>query len=280
MSSFSRFKELNQTRTNAEKRRNTTFVFTAYNSIDLTLFKSPLFTTIRASVVNLQEKDQAYIYTEKENPLDIGLICGAKGLYWIITEEIIQIKDVNWHKYLAFLCNIELENTRGYWLGPEKHFVNVTLREKTVLQSLQHPVLILPGTPYNIDDKILVGNRGWVVQEMDNISTPGITYYSLRQTTMSKDILENEQTYEEPREEKPQFIMRPTKKGNVYNIAPNTPIILSTEDGYFKYSNKMIEILTHTEDTVSFCLPYGVSEVEIQIKVEGEIITRTYKQVV
>lgn len=279
MSSFSRFKELNQTRINAEKRRNTTFVFTAYNSIDLTLFKS-LDTTVRASVVNQQEKDQAYIYTEINHPLDIGSIWGAKGLYWIITEEIVQIKDVNWHKYLAFLCNIDIADTKGYWIGPEKHFINVTLREKVVLQSLQHPVLIIAGSPYNIDDKILVGNRGWVIQEMDNVSSPGVTYYSLRQTTMSKDVLEQNKDYEEPREVEPQFIATPTVESGVFKIGPNVPITLSTENGYFKYSNKMINIITHTENIVSFSLPYGVSEVEIEIQLDDEIITRVYKQVV
>lgn len=278
MSSYSRFKELNQLRQKAEQRRNTTFVFTAENSIDLTLFHSS-DTKVRASVVNQQEKDQAYIYTELNEPLQIGSIWGAKGLNWLIAEEIVIIKDVNWHKYLAFLCNVELDDLWGYFLGPEKNFVNVTLREKTVLQSLQHPVLMVPGQPFNINDKLVIKNRGWLIQEMDNISTAGITYYSLRETTISKPTIAAQEVVEEPYNVTPSVKTFPEIHHNFVEIGPNVPLTIKTIDGYFNSTNRNIKIIHHTATEVTFSIPFGVSETTISYKENNEIKTKKVKVV-
>ena len=45
---------------------------------------------------------------------------------------------------------------------------------------------------YLINDKIMIKNRAWQIQEEDNLSTPGISYFSLIGTTMSKEIINAE----------------------------------------------------------------------------------------
>ena len=82
MNSFSRFRDKNQKRTVANQDVNKQFVFNAYNTIVLTEVNdtSAVANTVTASVVNLQEKDLAYIYTEFSNPLDLGSVWSAKNL--------------------------------------------------------------------------------------------------------------------------------------------------------------------------------------------------------
>jgi hypothetical protein len=107
MTSFSRFQERNKKRTVAQNKLNTNYIFKGYPSISI---KGSVDQEITAAVVNKQEKDYAYIFTQLQDSLPIGSIWTAKDLHLLITEEITIIKDVNWHKYHALLCNVQIDN--------------------------------------------------------------------------------------------------------------------------------------------------------------------------
>ena len=77
----------------------------------------------------------------------------------MITEEITIIKDVNWHKYLSYLCNIQVEDVWGYFIGPEKRYVNIANEKDASLESLQKPVLVLPEGILGFKDKIVIKDR-------------------------------------------------------------------------------------------------------------------------
>ena len=72
MSSFSRFKDINQKRGMINQETNTQFIVKGYPSILIT--NATTNDEIAASVVNRQEKDMAYIYTHKDNPIDVGSV--------------------------------------------------------------------------------------------------------------------------------------------------------------------------------------------------------------
>ena len=60
-------------------------------------------------------------------------------------------------------------------------------------------------------------------------------------------------------------------------IAPNSKITVTTEDGYFKISNKAAKILKYTSTEIVFQPPFGVEEVTIQYKQNGQVLERIYK---
>ena len=157
MSSFSRFQDINQKRGIANKETNTSFILKGYPSIFIQNAVTGEKTA--ASVVSRQEKDLAYIYTHINNPIAVGSVWGAKGLKWLISEEIVIIKDVNWHKYVAFLCNVQVNNVWGYFISPEKKYIGVELNEKVLLNSKQQPVLVLGQDLLNIGDKFAIKDR-------------------------------------------------------------------------------------------------------------------------
>ena len=105
MNNFKRFLEKNKIRANAINKGNSSFIINGYNS---TIIKNNDNIEFSAAIVNQQEKKSAYIYTNKEDVLDIGSAWEAKGLHFLIAEEITIIKDVNWHKYIAHICNVEI----------------------------------------------------------------------------------------------------------------------------------------------------------------------------
>ena len=283
MTSFSRFQERNKKRTVAQNKLNTSFIFKGYPSIEI---QGSADQKIQASVVNKQEKDYAYVFTQRQDELEIGSVWTAKNLHLLITEEITIIKDVDWHKYHALLCNVQIDNHWGYFKGPEKSFLDVVLEKEVIWESPQKPVLVLPENILNFRDKIVIKGRAWLIQEYDAISTPGLVYYSLKPTTISKEVAaENtgKDTYIEKHEEPTiNVVENPISllsEANVLHISPNVPITLSTEDGYFKTTNKNLKIQKRTASIVVFSIPFGISEVAVEVKEKGDIVTKTYRVV-
>ena len=283
MTSFSRFQERNKKRTVAQNKLNTSFIFKGYPSIEI---QGSADQKIQASVVNKQEKDYAYVFTQTQDELEIGSVWAAKNLHLLITEEITIIKDVNWHKYHALLCNVQIDNHWGYFKGPEKSFLDVVLEKEVVWESPQKPVLVLPENVLNFRDKIVIKGRAWLIQEYDAISTPGLVYYSLKPTTISKEVAaENadKEIYVEKHEEPiVNVVENPISllsEASVFHISPNVPITLSTEDGYFKTTNKNLKIQKRTASIVVFSIPFGISEVAVEVKEKGDIVTKTYRVV-
>ena len=283
MTSFSRFQERNKKRTVAQNKLNTSFIFKGYPSIEI---QGSADQKIQASIANKQEKDYAYVFTQRQDELEIGSVWTAKNLHLLITEEITIIKDVNWHKYHALLCNVQIDNHWGYFKGPEKSFLDVVLEKEVIWESPQKPVLVLPENVLNFRDKIVIKGRAWLIQEYDAISTPGLVYYSLKPTTISKEVAaENTgkdiyvEKHEEPTinvVENPISLLSET---SVFHISPNIPITLSTEDGYFKTTNKNLKIQKRTASIVVFSIPFGISEVAVEVKEKGDIVTKTYRVV-
>ena len=283
MTSFSRFQERNKKRTVAQNKLNTSFIFKGYPSIEI---QGSADQKIQASVVNKQEKDYAYVFTQTQDELEIGSVWAAKNLHLLITEEITIIKDVDWHKYHALLCNVQIDNHWGYFKGPEKSFLDVVLEKEVIWESPQKPVLVLPENVLNFRDKIVIKGRAWLIQEYDAISTPGLVYYSLKPTTISKEVAaENTgkdiyvEKHEEPIINVVENPISLLSEDSVFHISPNVSITLSTEDGYFKTTNKNLKIQKRTASMVVFSIPFGISEVAVEVKEKGDIVTKTYRVV-
>ena len=283
MTSFSRFQERNKKRTVAQNKLNTSFIFKSYPSIEI---QGSADQKIQASIANKQEKDYAYVFTQRQDELEIGSVWTAKNLHLLITEEITIIKDVNWHKYHALLCNVQIDNHWGYFKGPEKSFLDVVLEKEVIWESPQKPVLVLPENILNFRDKIVIKGRAWLIQEYDAISTPGLVYYSLKPTTISKEVAaENTgkdiyvEKHEEPTINVVENPISLLSEDSIFNISPNVPITLSTEDGYFKTTNKNLKIQKRTASIVVFSIPFGISEVAVEVKEKGDIVTKTYRVV-
>lgn len=271
MTSFSRFQERNKKRVVAQQEFNTSFIFKGYPSIKITNGEN----SCQASVVNKQEKDYAYVYTQLQDSLAIGSVWDAKNLHLLITEEITIIKDVNWHKYHALLCNTKIGDYWGFFLGPEKSYINVKLENKVLIESQQKPILVLPENVLSFEDKIMIGGRAWLVQEYDAISTPGLVYYSLRPTTMSKNANQIEKAVKENISINEEVINTSTYA----YISANQDIELNTEGGFFNTSNSNIKIKQRTSSKIIFSIPFGIEEVTIQTKKKGDIVEKTYRVV-
>jgi hypothetical protein len=64
-----------------------------------------------------------------------------------------------------------------------------------------------------------------------------------------------------------------------FKVSANVPIILETEEGYFKSSNKNIQIQRRTINQVIFSIPFGIKEVVVEVQEKGDIVEKTYRVV-
>lgn len=282
MTNFERFRSRNQKRIEANQSLNANFIFKGYPSIQIT--KDDV--SVQAAVVNQQEKDKAYVYTNLKDILNVGEVWHAKTLPILISEEIVIIKNVDWRKYIGLICNIEVDGNWGYFKGPEKSYIGITLEQDAAWNSNQKPVLVLPEHVLGFEDKIVIKGRPWLVQEYDAISTPGLIYYSLTSTTVSKEIAEENQgkdVYIERKDEdlKIHIDENPisTLTGDSIRVAANIDITLPTENGYFKTSNTNIKIKKRSVNEIIFSIPFGINEVIIKTKQEGDEVVQTYRVV-
>ena len=273
---FERFKQRNQMLNGSNKDYNKSFVLKGYAS---TTMISDADETVEhlAYVYNKQEKDEGYIYTLYDEPLEIGSCWNVKGLHFLIDEEIIIIKDVAFRKYHALLCNIESAGT--WWYFKKDDYIDVSLRDNAFIKSLAKPLLVTPGTPFGYGDKVKILNKVWLIQEYDNYSHPGITYYSITASTISKELLETEEPYELPIIEPAENIeMQEDPEESEHIIIPNQVYTLSTEDGYFRTSSNLLKVVSRTSSSVQFTIPFGVSEVTVSVKQGGEIVDIVYRE--
>lgn len=149
------------------------------------------------------------------------------------------------------------------------------LHQNTVLTSKQKPILVAAGQPLNFEDKIMIGGRAWMVDEFDSISTPGITYYSLLATTMSKTEEEKDDIYVEKKEEKT-LQLNPGDDAATEYVTKGQLVELTTEEGFFKTSLVRLSVKKHSATSVSFEVPYGISSFDVQIKQKGMIVIQHY----
>ena len=149
--------------------------------------------------------------------------------------------------------------------GPRTTYVNTQLRQSLYEVSLAKPVLITGNDEYQIAEVLSIGDRNWRIIEKDNYSAQGLVYYYLELYAAQKDA------------EKVEEVMIPDPIPDLNEWRPGETVVLSTEDGYFESDYDLNPSITPT--TVTFVVPYDVSEINVVYKTEGEIVSKTYKVV-
>lgn len=272
MSNFDYFRKRNARKKAYAKEVNTRFVFNGLPSVEITLENND---TMMACVVNKQEKDVAYIYTHQDEPLAVGTVLVAKGLHFLIVEQIIIMQDVEFNKYLALLCNTQFDEWDwGYFKGPEKGYINLSMKEDLAAISQQKPILVARQGRFNIGDKIKVNGRPWLIIESDTISSPTIGYYSLKATTMSKEELQGDDTILDDGAE----ILTAAVLDDRISVTTFQEVELPTEGGFYQSTCKLIQLKV-TSDKINFKVPVGIKNFTVKIKQDGIIIERNFKVV-
>ena len=106
-----------------------------------------------------------------------------------------------------------------------------------------------------------------MVQEKDNFDTTGITYYSLRTSTLSKA--------EEPDVD---FEVETTQlRNNSMKLISGEKASFTTEQGYFSTNCSRVEVINRTKTQIDVIIPFGIKELEVVTVSKGHRITTKYE---
>ena len=266
---YNQFRRKNAANNKADETVNVRFIFEGNSATNIIVNGEK----IKAAIVLSQDKDMAYVYTEKRKPLALGYCFENKGLHYLIIKKEVIIRDVLYNKYQALLANVELEeNVWGYFKSPETSYINTKVEGSAVEVSLQHPILVASAGLFEIGDKFLVKNRPWEVIETDTISSDAITYYSLRATTVAKEsaVSEGSAAAEMPEE---------AQIDESIQVAPLQTIQLTTEDGVFYATTQELVNVKKKLTSVNFTVPFGIEEFSVVVLQNGNEKTINYKVV-
>lgn len=140
----------------------------------------------------------------------------------------------------------------------------------------------MPANVLEFKEKIIIKGRPWLIQEYDNLSTPGIVYYSLAPTTVGKDTVaaaEKNEVYAEAVTDELALDTNTNDKelSSKGILHSNTEYSFATEEGYFTYNPDNIQIKKHTDNEVVIVVPFGAEEITISTKEKGNIISERFK---
>ena len=147
------------------------------------------------------------------------------------------------------------------------------MKEDLAAISQQKPILVARQGRFNINDKVKVNGRPWLIIESDTISSPEIGYYSLKATTMSKDELQENDTVLEGDES----ILAATLDDRI-SVTTFQEVELPTEGGFYQSTCKLIQLKV-TSDKINFKVPVGIKNFTVKIKQDGIIVERNFKVV-
>jgi hypothetical protein len=106
-----------------------------------------------------------------------------------------------------------------------------------------------------------------MVQEKDNFDTTGITYYSLRASTLSK-----------AEEENVDFeIETIQRRNNSMKLISGEKASFTTEQGYFSTNCSRVEVVNRTKTQIDVIIPFGIKELEVVTISKGHRITTKYE---
>ena len=147
------------------------------------------------------------------------------------------------------------------------------MKEDLAAISQQKPILVARQGRFNINDKVKVNGRPWLIIESDTISSPEIGYYSLKATTMSKDELQEDDTVLKGDES----ILAATLDDRI-SVTTFQEVELPTEGGFYQSTCKLIQLKV-TSDKINFKVPVGIKNFTVKIKQDGIIVERNFKVV-
>ena len=147
------------------------------------------------------------------------------------------------------------------------------MKEDLAAISQQKPILVARQGRFNINDKVKVNGRPWLIIESDTISSPEIGYYSLKATTMSKDELQEDDTILEGDNN----ILAATLDDCI-SVTTFQEVELPTEGGFYQSTCKLIQLKV-TSDKINFKVPVGIKNFTVKIKQNGIIVERNFKVV-
>ena len=241
--------------------------------------------TIKAALVFRHQEgpDEVLVYSFKKDRLQKSdYFVYDETNYLVYEENKLTDDEINYKKQKAVECNVTFNYKghcyKGYFVSSVRRKSDPDFEGRQLLMPDEVPLLILPtNEEITINSFFNIEGKPWNVIEYDNITNKGITYYYLERD-FNRIIPEEGETIVELTYEDESVSITPQTESNEVELAlhPMLEYTFTTENGYFSATPK-VEVITREKDKIIFRVPFGIAQVVIEIKKDGDIIEATYQ---
>jgi hypothetical protein len=286
---FSNFRARTLAEKNTDNKINAEFIDTHASSTYIEHLR--VDETIKAVVTRDQKEgvDETilftHIYPTSEENIAIGDYITHDGITYLVFMEYIlptKLKTV-YKKFRIIECNVQIKvdniSQRAAYIGSLKKFVSMT-EESAGYISLgveqYKPVLITKNnTNLVVGVRFLLGTEAFEIIALDRISNAGIMYVSVNAVPFNAttDNLSTGTaiTPADAVETSTSLVDDELKEG--------AEVTISTFNGYVVF-NPLVNVVSRTLTSVTFKVPFGITELKVDRKNSSNVVVSTTYQVV
>ena len=248
-------------RINAVKKQclnNKTSYFVEHGESTTTIFNERLE---EEQIVNIvmndhDGPDSAFIFGLTSTDIRVGdYLTWKETAHYLVYEKVQVIKEVDYNKFKAFECNVQINDTfYGYLIGSRQTAKDIAMSNEAskLLFTLVCPI----SCGLEIDESIKINDQVWDIVEADTVSDPFIGYYYIERGTNTK---------------KSSIGMPKDKAGIVYS---GTALRIPTSSGYY-HTETSIELIERSYDYITIKVPK--TDFSITVKdVDGNEVVKNY----
>lgn len=208
---------------------------------------------------------------------------------YLVYEDVkLTDKDTAYKKQRAVECNVAFtyKNTDyyGYFTSSLRRTNDPDFQGRQGIVPDENPLLILPtNTSIDINSVFSIEGKPWKVVEYDHITNKGISYIYLERYFATNASAEEEEVIEVEYIDEKEVVQQSEPEGEPsaaeeLSLRPMVEYTFTTESGYFA-STPRVDLLSRSVSEVKFRVPYGISEVSISTRKDGNIVEKNYKVV-
>lgn len=238
-------------------------------------------TAIPVAFINKDKEsgNEAIMYTYEKDKVQIADYITALERVYLVYNEIKNVKREQYIRAFRLAeCNVSFDfkgtTIKAVFKGPgrSKYSEEEELLQNFGVTSTAEAYMILPSSiaatlSLGVNTPIMIENKGWKTTVEDSITNKGISYFALQEYFMANTDKTSENEV---------LPLVPPVEDLTSEILAGITQIFETETGYFKV-DKTIQILERTATSVKFIIPFGINEINIEVKKNGEIVSEYYK---
>lgn len=238
-------------------------------------------TAIPVAFINKDKEsgNEAIMYTYEKDGVNVANYVTALDRIYLVYKEIKNVKREQYIRAFRLAeCNVSFDfkgtTIKAVFIGSgrSKYSEEEGLLDNFGVTSTAEGYMILPSSiaatlSLGVNTPIMIENKGWKITVEDSITNKGISYFALEEYF----IADMDKTSEN---EVDQIV--PPVENPASEILAGITQVFETETGYFKVDKK-IQILERTATSVKFIIPFGINDINIEVKKNGEIVSEYYK---
>lgn len=300
------FRSVQKKRTTNYDERSAAFILEG--KMAKTIYHKRRKQSIKASLVFRHQEgpDEVLVYSLKKDKLQKSdYFVYDETNYLVYEENILTDDEISYKKQKAVECNVAFHYKghiyKGYFTSSVRRKDDNDFEGRQLLMPDEYPLLILPtNDSITINSFFDIEGKPWKVIEFDYITNKGISYYYLERD-FNRIIPEEEvevepfnfvneiepltQEGDEPVQTFMMFIEPSAAQSDdiieeeqELELALRSMVeyIFNTENAYFSTTPR-VEVVSRTKEQVVFKIPFGIAQVAISTKTNGEIVEKVYK---